>query len=329
MTTHRDADAFLRAILRDPSDVTTRLVFADWLEETGDASNVAWARYIRLMAEADGHPEQEELELQAAAYWWQIEARVAVPGPVFIQHYKPFFQFLPPWNLTVDLTGIAVPLSVIELIPESVARENLVLPLVLQDRRLIIAGPEPGNWETIQKLEFILNKDVTAVGAERGNVAAAIEHYYSRLEVESVSEGLVTFEDADRAAASNVPDEPAVVRLVNVLLTEAVTRRAERVRLTPEEGGITVSYRIGGEWRHRDTIPDWLWRGIGARLARMAWIDPSFLSDRREIRSDESRRGTFHLSCFGGTYGVCVTFRQQPVGIVLILEITRPTPARR
>ena len=37
MTSHPDADAFMRAILRDPADVTTRLVFADWLEETGEA----------------------------------------------------------------------------------------------------------------------------------------------------------------------------------------------------------------------------------------------------------------------------------------------------
>ncbi len=53
MFSHPDADAFMRSYLRKPTDATTRLIFADWLEETGDESNVAWARYIRLKVEAD------------------------------------------------------------------------------------------------------------------------------------------------------------------------------------------------------------------------------------------------------------------------------------
>jgi type IV pilus assembly protein PilB len=56
MSSHPDADAFVSAILRNPAEVTTRLVFADWLEETGDPSNVAWAQFIRLNVEADRHP---------------------------------------------------------------------------------------------------------------------------------------------------------------------------------------------------------------------------------------------------------------------------------
>ena len=56
MTSHPDADAFMRGYLRTPTDVTTRLVFADWLEETGRPSNVAWAHFIRAKAAADAHP---------------------------------------------------------------------------------------------------------------------------------------------------------------------------------------------------------------------------------------------------------------------------------
>ena len=44
--THTDpsADAFMRRILADPADPVPRLVFADWLEESGKSSNLAWAR---------------------------------------------------------------------------------------------------------------------------------------------------------------------------------------------------------------------------------------------------------------------------------------------
>jgi uncharacterized protein (TIGR02996 family) len=45
------ADAFLDAILQDPEDDAPRLIYADWLEETGDAAEVARAEFIRLQCE--------------------------------------------------------------------------------------------------------------------------------------------------------------------------------------------------------------------------------------------------------------------------------------
>ena len=48
MHAHPDADAFVRAILRDPADVATRLVFADWLEETGEAPNSLVTIFIKI-----------------------------------------------------------------------------------------------------------------------------------------------------------------------------------------------------------------------------------------------------------------------------------------
>src|SRR5437870_8421512 len=54
-----DHAAFRRAIAADPADLTSRLVYADFLEETGEPAYVARAEFIRAQIEADGLPRNE------------------------------------------------------------------------------------------------------------------------------------------------------------------------------------------------------------------------------------------------------------------------------
>ncbi len=67
----------------------------------------------------------------------------------------------------VDLTELEIPTAVIELVPESVARENVVMPLSLEGNTLKIITADPTDFDTIQKLQFILNKDIEPVLAAR------------------------------------------------------------------------------------------------------------------------------------------------------------------
>ncbi len=57
----------------------------------------------------------------------------------------------------VDLAEVQIPKSVIELVPESVARENVVIPLGLDNNTLTLVTSDPTNYDTVQKLQFILN----------------------------------------------------------------------------------------------------------------------------------------------------------------------------
>jgi uncharacterized protein (TIGR02996 family) len=190
MSIHPDADAFIRAILRDPADVATRLVFADWLEETGDASNVAWAKYIRLMAETPhtaGTLAFESRKHQARELASEIRATLTIDATRLVGHVDHFRQFLPSQNVTVTLAGHTLALSVIELVPESVARENVVIPLELNGRELRVAMADPHDRDTIQKLTFILNKEIIPVKVDRDAIVAAIDCCYGNTETESVT----------------------------------------------------------------------------------------------------------------------------------------------
>lgn len=95
----------------------------------------------------------------------------------------------------VDLTEVEIPKAVIELVPESVARENLVLPLALDGNTLTVATSDPANYDAVQKLEFILNKTILPVLATREQIQEALNRYYGQTETESVDSMLVEFTD--------------------------------------------------------------------------------------------------------------------------------------
>src|SRR5262249_54798252 len=57
----------------------------------------------------------------------------------------------------IDLTEVTIPQAVIELVPESVARENYVLPMAQENGALKIIMSDPSDFDTVQKLQFILN----------------------------------------------------------------------------------------------------------------------------------------------------------------------------
>jgi uncharacterized protein (TIGR02996 family) len=190
MSSHPDADAFICAILRDPADATTRLVFADWLDETGEAASVAWAKYLRLMADTPhtaGTLTFENRNRQARELAPEIRATLTLDATRLVGHVEHFRQFLPHQNITVTLAGHTLALSVIELVPESVARENVVIPLELNGRDLRVAMADTNDHDTIQKLEFILNKAIFPTKVDRDAIAAAIDCCYGQSETESVT----------------------------------------------------------------------------------------------------------------------------------------------
>src|SRR5207302_774613 len=74
--------------------------------------------------------------------------------------------------------------DVIALIPASVARENLIIPLALHGDRLTCAAVNAADVLLEDKLRFIINKDVQLVAAPRDSVLQALNRYYRESETE-------------------------------------------------------------------------------------------------------------------------------------------------
>lgn len=184
----------------------------------------------------------------------------------------------------VDLAALEIPKAVIELVPESVARENVVLPLALDGNQLKIITADPANYETIQKLQFILNKDVIPVLAIQEQIQEAINRNYGQTETESVDSMLVEFTDTaieftqtesvTQLAGADDSDAP-VVKLCNLIIQEAINLRASDIHIEPFADRVRIRYRIDGVLVERDAAPRRLLAPLLSRLKIMGSIDIS------------------------------------------------------
>ena len=334
MQKHPDADAFMQAYLAQPTDATSRLVFADWLEETGEAHNRAWAYYIRLKIEADRHPPdsppRRELNRRADEYATHIRAKLTIAAKLFVGYPKSLLELLPGPNITVRLSVFDPWRAVLEFVPESVARENLILPLDMQARTLLIAAVNPRDTDLAQKLSFILNRDIVFVGAEEEDIRAALNRHFGDAEYENFDSPplyLTEFVTTQRyvlpgdALADPAADNAAVAPLVNQLFTEAVYLRADRILLYPDIDAVGVRYRIDGEWTERDRVPIRLLRALTARVALMAQIDAERVVGAGS--SAESPVGEILLRIRGLQLRFGVTMLPSPDGPTTQINITR------
>ena len=185
---------------------------------------------------------------------------------------------------SVSLLNVTIPPSVIELVPESVARENVVIPLSQENGTLKIVVHDPTDFDTIQKLQFILNKEILPVLAAREQIVEAINRHYGQTETESVDSMLQEFTDTQidftetestaNAAAADESDAP-VVKLVNLIIAEAISLRASDIHIEPFADRVRVRYRIDGVLVERDSPPRRLLAPLVSRIKIMGSIDIS------------------------------------------------------
>jgi tetratricopeptide (TPR) repeat protein len=96
-----------------------------------------------------------------------------------------------PW---LNLAEMTIPPAIIELVPESVARENVVLPVSLDGRALTVAMAEL-DLDVLEKLQFILNREIRPALAVCCQIVEAINRHYGPSETESVDSMLAEFTD--------------------------------------------------------------------------------------------------------------------------------------
>ena len=189
----------------------------------------------------------------------------------------------------INIGDVIIPPNVVELVPESVARENAILPMSEEDGALKVIVSDPSDLDTQEKLRFILNREVRYALAPRESILEAINRYYGQTEGESADSMLQEFTDTaidfteteeGGEDEDDVVDESSapIVRLVQMIISEAVQLRASDIHIEPFEDRVRVRYRIDGVLIERDSPPRRLLGAILSRLKIMAKMD---IAERR------------------------------------------------
>jgi type IV pilus assembly protein PilB len=191
----------------------------------------------------------------------------------------------------VDLNEVEIPESVIELMPETVARENAVIPMAETGTGgLKVLMSDPNDVDTIENLRFILNRDVSVAIAPKSLIILAINNSYGQMEGESADSILQEFTDTAIDFTETVDDgdemnkdevdesSSAIVRLVQLMVAEAVQVRASDIHVEPFEDRVRIRYRIDGVLHERDTLPK---RQLGAIISRIKILAKIDIAERR------------------------------------------------
>ncbi len=230
--------------------------------------------------------EAEKVALDAKLSVGEALVKLEYATPEEVAEATAKFHHIP----YVDLRQIRIPEQVIELIPESVARENMVIPFDEEDGALKVLIADPFDLETIEKLRFILNKKIETAMAPKESIQEAINQYYGQVEGESADSMLQEFtdtaidftetSDADDSGNDSDMDEnsPPVVRLVHLMIQEAVQLRASDIHVEPFEERVRIRYRIDGVCVERDSPPRRMLGSIVSRIKILAKMD---ISERR------------------------------------------------
>ncbi|MFP4014117.1 MAG: GspE/PulE family protein [Chitinispirillaceae bacterium] len=167
-------------------------------------------------------------------------------------------------------------------IPEEMARKYKVIPLFEQDGVLTVAMADPTNLRTIDHLKFKTGKDIDPVIATEKSILDSVEKNYSAgLEemTQILGETGNAEEDLDLVNAEDdresLTDEEGaqVVKLVNLLVNQAILEGASDIHIEPMERYTRLRYRIDGDLVEKNPIPLQLRAQITSRLKIMAGMD--------------------------------------------------------
>lgn len=224
----------------------------------------------------------------------------------------------------VDLTALTVPAEVVALLPESVARENTIFALAENGGALRIATSDPTDIDTQEKLRFILNREIEMALAPRDQIVEAINRHYGVSDGESADSMLQEFTDTaidftetaleqEAAAGQEETSDAPVVKLVNLIITEAVQLRASDIHIEPFEDRVRIRYRIDGRLVERDNPPR---RLLGAILSRIKILSKLDIAERRRPQD-----GRIKLTADGKDYDLRVSVLPTNHGQSVVMRI--------
>ena len=223
-----EPDAFLRTILANPADPLPRLVFADWLEETGARSNIAWAKYLRLSEEVAALPPGDDARGKKsrllARLGTLIQAKLRYKAEVFVAHSDCLRRVLPLRCMILDVDTVTVSHELADALPASLALEYAVVPLHLDATTLTVAAEEM-TAESADTLGFLVNRRVEWVPAPREALHRAVETAYEAVGVEHAD--CVTFSIPFAPALPLEEAQTPAHRIIELFLSDA---REEDVR---------------------------------------------------------------------------------------------------
>jgi type IV pilus assembly protein PilB len=185
----------------------------------------------------------------------------------------------------INLSKYKIDPSLKEIIPERIARLYKIVPLSSLERTMTIALSDPLNVFVMDDLKNFTGKDIDVVMSTNTEILKAIDNFYGTSKTASVNEitkdiqleefEIVSEQDQkeDADAMVDESEKAPIVRMVNLILKEAIRMRASDIHMEPMVDMMRVRLRIDGILIDTMKIPKESQNSIVVRIKILARMD--------------------------------------------------------
>ncbi len=217
----------------------------------------------------------------------------------------------------VSLSTVPVDPEVVRLVPQHIASRHKVLAFARNGDKLVVALVDPLNLFALDDVRLVTGLDVEARITTEDELMQAINKYYH---VGSIFEQAVVAEE-EAAGEEEVSidrlremvDEAPVVKLVNVILDQAIREGASDIHIEPHRNGLHVRYRIDGVLHDVMSPPRNLRAALTSRIKIVANLD---IAERRKPQD-----GRIHLKVDGRDIDLRVSTLPTMFGEKVVMRI--------
>jgi type II secretion system protein E len=215
-------------------------------------------------------------------------------------------------------------LDILRLIPAGIAMNYKCLPLELRpDGSLVVAISDPLNVHIPDDLRLLTGRNIIAVVANENDIAEYVELYYGvgdetiekmveELEQEGENLRLERGQEFDLSDLEEIAKQQPIIRLVNLLMLQAIKDRASDLHVEPYSNQLRIRYRVDGALREIPSPPKSMHVGIISRIKVMSNLNISETrrpQDGRIKLSMEGREIDMRVSCMPTVHGESIVMR--------------------
>ncbi len=224
----------------------------------------------------------------------------------------------------INLGKYTIDPSLKEIVPERVARQYRIIPLSALENSITIALSDPFNVFALDDLKHITGREIEVVMSTTDEIAKAIDQYYgssAALTVSDISKDINVgdFEivseqehPEDTGSALDESEKAPIIRMVNLIIKEALRQKASDIHMDPIVEGMRVRYRLDGVLQDILEIPKENQNAVTVRIKIMSRLDITvnqIPQDGRFKLKIASKEVDFRVSVLPTTFGQKIVMR--------------------
>jgi len=190
----------------------------------------------------------------------------------------------------IDLSAMSISQQALQEVPERLAKKHQILPVAVLQKELHLAMADPLKFEALQDVRFTSNCTIVPLLATVTDIKKGIQHHYSKEKGETIEmlvkdmAGDLPLELMQDGESDNIADDKRraesapIVRMVNLIVSQAVETGASDIHLEPGKTNLVVRNRVDGLLRHSLEAPKWVQGPVISRIKVMSRMD---IAERR------------------------------------------------